>query len=129
MRRSAPPLAALLLGSLLLNVPFAFGQSLSYPDQPDYEAFRRTEIETLAALITQEDPYRALTFRLLMSQRRLREAQLMVVKEKFQLISEYSGGIPRNINNICDMCLLVGYIEKTKEIDAAIVERTVEELD
>lgn len=86
MRRSAPPLAALLLGSLLLNVPFAFGQSLSYPDQPDYEAFRRTEIETLAALITQEDPYRALTFRLLMSQRRLREAQLMVVKEKFQLV-------------------------------------------
>lgn len=85
MRRSAPPLAALLLGSLVLNVPFAFGQSLSYPDQPDYEAFRRTELETLAAL-TQEDPYRALTFRLLMSQRRLREAQLMVLKEKFQLV-------------------------------------------
>lgn len=85
MRRCAPPLAALLLGSLVLSVPFAFGQSLSYPDQPDYEAFRRTEIETLAAL-TQEDPYRALTFRLLMSQRRLREAQLMVLKEKFQLV-------------------------------------------
>lgn len=55
--------------------------------------------------------------------------QPIFAKDALQLISEYSGGIPRNINNICDMCLLVGYIEKTKEIDAAIVERTVEELD
>jgi general secretion pathway protein A len=49
--------------------------------------------------------------------------------DALELISEYSGGIPRSINNICDMCLLVGFIDKTKEIDEAIVERTVEELD
>ncbi|MDA2916336.1 hypothetical protein MYX64_05770, partial [Nitrospinae bacterium AH_259_B05_G02_I21] len=85
MSRWTPPLAALLLGSLALSVLFAFSQSLSYPDQPDYEAFRRAELETLATL-SQEDPSRALTFRLLMSQRRLREAQLMSVKEKFQLV-------------------------------------------
>ncbi|MDA2916808.1 hypothetical protein MYX64_08230, partial [Nitrospinae bacterium AH_259_B05_G02_I21] len=76
---------------------------LSYPDQPDYEAFRRTEIETLAAL-TQEDPYRALTFRLLMSHRRLREVQLMVLKEKFQLVppalEAYGEAIQRVMENL-----------------------------
>lgn len=85
MRRCVPPLAALLLGSLALGVPFAFSQPLSYPDRPDYEAFRRAELETLAA-ISQEDPRRALTFRLLLSQRRLRETQLMVIKQKFDLV-------------------------------------------
>ncbi|MDA2916337.1 AAA family ATPase [Nitrospinae bacterium AH_259_B05_G02_I21] len=50
-------------------------------------------------------------------------------KEALDLISEHSGGVPRNINNICDICLLAGFIEKTKEIDRAIVERTVDELD
>jgi hypothetical protein len=85
MIRRTPPFAAVLLCSLTLAVPSAFGQALSYPDKPDYEAFRRTELETLDSL-SQEDPSRALSFRLLMSQRRLREAQLMIVKEKFELV-------------------------------------------
>ena len=84
MKRFVPLTIALLMGWLALNVPFAFGQSLSYPDEAGYEDLRRTEMETLDTLA--QDHYRALAFRLLIAQRRLREAQLMIVKEKYHLV-------------------------------------------
>lgn len=71
--------------SILLGLaPVAFGQSVAYPDDSAYGDFRQSEQDTLAAL--QNNPSRALTFRLLMAQRRLREAQLMASKGKFQLL-------------------------------------------
>lgn len=41
----------------------------------------------------------------------------------------YSGGIPRRINRICDICLLSGFSKKVKEIDDDIVEEEVKELE
>jgi general secretion pathway protein A len=38
-------------------------------------------------------------------------------------IFQQSGGIPRNINTLCDLCLLLGYIDKAEKIDVSIVER------
>ena len=84
MKRFVQLTIALLISWLALNVPFAFGQSLSYPDEAGYEDLRRTEMETLDTLA--QDHYRALAFRLLIAQRRLREAQLMIVKEKYHLV-------------------------------------------
>ena len=44
-------------------------------------------------------------------------------------IAEYSSGIPRVVNMVCDHCLLVGYAEQIREIDGDIVKRAVEYLE
>ncbi len=42
--------------------------------------------------------------------------------EAIQLIHDISGGIPREINKICDMALLTGYLNKEEHIDMNLVE-------
>jgi general secretion pathway protein A len=46
-----------------------------------------------------------------------------------QKITEYSGGIPRVVNIVCDHCLLTGYADSKKRIDADIVDEAVEYLE
>jgi len=43
-------------------------------------------------------------------------------------IYEYSKGIPRKINNICDLSLLVGFSARAKEIDSQIVTRLIDDI-
>ena len=43
-------------------------------------------------------------------------------------IFQQSGGVARNINTLCDLCLLLGYMDKADRIDAATVERAALEL-
>jgi len=40
-------------------------------------------------------------------------------------IAEYSGGIPRLINTLCDHCLLIGYADQIRRIDRKIVEEAI----
>lgn len=80
MRSWATVIISCLLVLSLAGGTDALAQTVSYPDDPGYEKFRRNEQETLEAL--QGQPFRNLSFRLLMCQRRLREAQLMIVKGK-----------------------------------------------
>jgi general secretion pathway protein A len=44
-------------------------------------------------------------------------------------IYNYSKGIPRLINAICDKCLLAGYVGQRKKIDFATVGRAQRELE
>ena len=44
-------------------------------------------------------------------------------------IAQYAGGIPRVVNMVCDHCLLVGYADQTREIDADIVKRAITYLE
>ena len=46
-----------------------------------------------------------------------------------QKISDYSQGTPRVINIVCDHCLLSGYADSKKRIDAGIVREAVEYLE
>jgi general secretion pathway protein A len=41
-------------------------------------------------------------------------------------IAEYSGGIPRLINMLCDHCLVVGYADQIRRINRTIVEEAIE---
>ena len=41
---------------------------------------------------------------------------------------EYSGGIPLRINNVCDRCLLIGFMQKSWLIDTRIVADAIEDL-
>jgi type II secretory pathway predicted ATPase ExeA len=43
-------------------------------------------------------------------------------------IMEYSGGIPRRINILCDHCLLFGYADQLRHLDKRVVEQAVEYL-
>jgi general secretion pathway protein A len=44
-------------------------------------------------------------------------------------IAEYSGGIPRLINTLCDHCLLIGYADQIRHIDRRIVDEAVRYLE
>ena len=46
-----------------------------------------------------------------------------------QKITEYSGGVPRLVNIVCDHCLLSGYADSKRRIDAAVVDETIEYLE
>jgi general secretion pathway protein A len=45
-----------------------------------------------------------------------------------KLIWDYSGGVPRNINILCDNALLIGYGLKNKKINEAIVKEAITDL-
>ncbi|MEK6716360.1 MAG: hypothetical protein AABZ16_02575, partial [candidate division NC10 bacterium] len=44
-------------------------------------------------------------------------------------IVEYSGGIPRLVNIVCDHCLLFGYADQKRRIDRRIVDQAIEYLE
>jgi general secretion pathway protein A len=44
-------------------------------------------------------------------------------------ITEYSGGIPRLINMVCDHCLLFGYADQKRRIDRQIVGQAIDYLE
>ena len=46
-----------------------------------------------------------------------------------QKISEYSGGTPRVINIVCDHCLLSGFADSKRRIDAGVVQEAIEYLE
>jgi type II secretory pathway predicted ATPase ExeA len=45
------------------------------------------------------------------------------------LVYKYSEGVPQRINNLCDMCLLAGFVERAEQIEAPAIEKTAEELE
>lgn len=48
--------------------------------------------------------------------------------DAFAIIHEFTGGIPRRINILCDRLLLYGYLESIHDIDATTVRAVVDEL-
>jgi general secretion pathway protein A len=44
-------------------------------------------------------------------------------------IAEYSQGVPRVINTVCDHCLLAGFADDKRRIDTGVVEETIEYLE
>ena len=48
--------------------------------------------------------------------------------ESIKPLYEYSGGIPLRINNICDRCLLIGFMQESRVIDTNIVADAIEDL-
>ncbi|MCG2740693.1 MAG: AAA family ATPase, partial [Syntrophaceae bacterium] len=42
-------------------------------------------------------------------------------------IYSYSQGVPRKINNICDLSLLIGFSAKTEKIDSDIIEKVAKD--
>jgi general secretion pathway protein A len=49
--------------------------------------------------------------------------------QAFSAICDYSKGIPRLINKVCDKALLCAYVIETKNIDLSIIERSIQEIE
>jgi general secretion pathway protein A len=48
-------------------------------------------------------------------------------EEAVKLIFDFTRGIPREINNICDIALLVGYSKRVKDIDERIIAEVIKD--
>lgn len=44
-------------------------------------------------------------------------------------IYEYSRGVPRVINSVCDLCLLIGFHKKSNIVESGIVKSVIDELE
>jgi general secretion pathway protein A len=49
-------------------------------------------------------------------------------KDALAVVFQRSGGVPRNINRLCDLCLLIGYMDRAPNISEAVVERAAADL-
>lgn len=52
----------------------------------------------------------------------------IVADDAFPMIFEYTGGIPRLINSICDMAMLTAYVDDRQVVDEDVIQASVEEL-
>ena len=48
-------------------------------------------------------------------------------EEAIELIYEHSSGLPRSINNLCDLALLIGFGEKKEVINSKIIKDIIED--
>ena len=48
-------------------------------------------------------------------------------KDALESIYNYSGGIPRKMNNVCDLALLIGFSLKVRNIDETIIKKVVQD--
>ena len=49
--------------------------------------------------------------------------------DAYDVIFKYSGGIPRKINNVCDMSLLIGFGQEVKIIDQEMMNKVTQDLN
>lgn len=56
------------------------------------------------------------------------EINIVFTPKALDLLYEYSEGVPRKINVLCDRALLIGYVESTYEINESIVQRAIDEV-
>ena len=50
----------------------------------------------------------------------------ILTESALELVDQYSGGIPRKVNNICDIALVVGFSRKLAHIDADWIKRLIQ---
>ncbi len=55
------------------------------------------------------------------------EEQQIFTSEALELIYQFSKGVPRLINQICDSALLSGYVYGTKNVDKGLMEEVIHE--
>ena len=73
---------------------------------------QRISLKRYSMTLSEEDTYRYLQHRLTVAQY---EGSSLFTREAQKLIWEFSGGIPRKINILCDNALLIGYGLERKE--------------
>lgn len=85
---------------------------------------QRISIKYHLGAFSQEETAQYVDFRLKAVQCR-RE---VFTKDAVAFVFQRSGGIPRNINRLCDLCLLIGFMDRAPNVDRAIAERAATDL-
>jgi general secretion pathway protein A len=88
---------------------------------PQFE--QRIAIRYHLTCLTYDETVKYIGYRL----KRAGLAKNVFTTEAIEKIYTYSGGIPRKINNICDMALLVGWSVKVSYIDSKIISNLIDE--
>jgi hypothetical protein len=48
-------------------------------------------------------------------------------RDAFEEIHRQTKGVPRRVNNLCDMSLLIGYGMKAEKIDAVVIREAIDD--
>ena len=57
------------------------------------------------------------------------KGDIKVTSSAIERIYEYSQGIPRKLNILCDQALLAAYVAETNEIEHSIINKSIEEIE
>ena len=85
---------------------------------------QRIHIRRHLSHLNEDDTIRYILHRLAVAGR----TEWIFTEESLRLINDHSGGIPRRINRLCDICLLSGFTKKVKRIDEQIVQEEIKEM-
>jgi len=85
---------------------------------------QRISIKYHLGTFSQEETAQYVEFRLKAAQCR-RE---VFTKDALDAVFQRSGGIPRNINRLCDLCLLIGFMDRAQTVDGKIAQRAAADL-
>jgi general secretion pathway protein A len=66
-------------------------------------------------------------FYVLFRQRKAGGTRNLFSRQAIEMVYEHSNGMPRSINNLCDMALLVGFGEKKKMITSEIIKDVLDD--
>jgi hypothetical protein len=86
---------------------------------------QRISLKRYAINLTEEDTYRYLQHRIDVAEYK---GPPLFSQDALKLIWEFSEGIPRKINILCDNALLIGYGLAKKKIDEEIVQEAIKDL-
>ena len=84
---------------------------------------QRVSIKYHLGFFSEEQTAQYVQFRL----KAARCTKQVFTEEALGIIFKQSGGIPRNINTLCDLCLLIGFMDRATCIDHKIVDRAAAE--
>ena len=99
-----------------------FGQpELSQRIEDNKQLEQRISIKCHLDSLDFENTANYITYRLKVAQRE----EPTFTDAAIKLIYNNSGGIPRKINRLCELCLLAGFAQKVKIIDKEIVQKEI----
>ena len=94
--------------------------------QPQLRGFaQRVNLRRWLQPLTEKETYGYIEHRMAVAN--LRDQELFSPTAQ-QLIWQYSKGVPRRINNLCDNALLIGYGLNKKRIEVVVVEEAIRDL-
>jgi general secretion pathway protein A len=92
-----------------------------------------TQLRQRVSIVARLKPFDALETRAYIQHRLkvagYRDAEALFTDRACALIAEHSGGIPRNINNICFNAMAIGCATQQRRIPAAVIEEVLADLD
>ncbi len=94
-------------------------------DRPDLRQFRqRIAVRYHLEALTREECFEYIRHRLAIAGPR---AEAKFSRGALRAIHHYTRGIPRLVNTVCDMALLMGFVRSTKRISSAIIADVIKD--